>query len=126
MCYLYWIIIDDEDVFKGPNEDNWGYADFVHHDMLYSPNNQFVKNDVIFLCASIIRGDVLPKQLTKFHRNILSSYKEGLTGECTLVVSGKEFKVKIKLFKVLLVILDFQNSFDSPFQSIQSDVYSRY
>lgn len=88
-----------------------GTYDFVHHNDLYSPDSQFVKNNVVFFCTRIFNGNVLPKQLiepyriilrdmlseepTKFHRNLLKSYEEGFTGECTLKVPGEEFKVNV-------------------------------
>jgi hypothetical protein len=82
-------------VFEKPDKNGWGYADFVHHDKLYLAINQFIKNDVVFLCARIIREDLKPQTETKFYHNFWSSYKEGLTGECVLKVSNEEFKVKL-------------------------------
>jgi hypothetical protein len=117
------IIIDAENVFvEGSIEDTWGYRDFVRYDKLYSVNNRFVKNDVVFLCAHVIREDALSKPKietkTEFHRNLWSSYKKGLTGECTLNVSGKEFKVKITLFRILYFILGFEDAFDGSFEGL--------
>jgi hypothetical protein len=121
------IFIDDEDVFENkPGNKRWGYWNFVRHDKLYSANNQFVKNNVVFLCARIIREDALSKQKpqmdTEFYHNLWSSYNEGLTGECILKVSGEEFKVKLSSFAMLQVILDLQDDFNGSFQGLQSHV----
>jgi hypothetical protein len=87
------IFIDAESVFEIPNAKNWGFFEFVHHDKLYSANNKFVKNDVVFLCARIVRKGVLPRPPSDFCQNLWLSYKNELTGECILKVSGEEFKV---------------------------------
>jgi hypothetical protein len=77
-------------MFDKSKKQGYGRSEFVHHSMLYSTDSQFVKNDVIFLCARIVQGDALPKQSTEVNRNIWSPYKE----EFTLIVSDKKIKVK--------------------------------
>jgi hypothetical protein len=73
--------------------NSWGYPRFIHHDRLYSPNNSFVKNDMIFLCVRIVRGDSLPTFPTEFHRNFFAAYKRDLHGNAILKVADKTFKV---------------------------------
>jgi hypothetical protein len=104
--YLYCIFVDTEQVFDNkPGKNSWGVPQFVHHDELYSADNQFVKNDVVFLCARIVRGDALPKLKTDFNRNLWSSYNKGLTGECTLLVSGEELKVWFNFIEITYLFL---------------------
>jgi hypothetical protein len=67
----------------------------VHHDLLYPPKNQFVKNDTVIICIRIRRGDVLPERVTKFNQNIWDSFKEGLRGECTLEIPGAKIKASL-------------------------------
>jgi hypothetical protein len=86
-----------EHLFDKSNSSGWGYSNFVHHDEIYAPKNHFVKNDIVILCCQIVRGNASTKLITELHRKLWNSYSEGLVGECTLRVSGKEFKVSISI-----------------------------
>lgn len=75
----------------------YGYPAFVHHDKLYSPK----KNDVVFLCCRVVRESSAPIIQSEFRPKLYESYQLGLVGECTLDVSGKQYKVSPVITKFI-------------------------
>jgi hypothetical protein len=88
------LFIKAEHLFKKSSSTGLSYLKFVHHDKVYPPNNDFVKNDIIIVCCQIVRGSHLLLH-SNFNLKFWDSYAKGFTGECTLKVSGREFKVRI-------------------------------
>jgi hypothetical protein len=57
------ISLESERIFdKSTKKQMWGYSEFFYHDELYSPNENFVKFDTIYVCCKISCGNELPKR----------------------------------------------------------------
>jgi hypothetical protein len=79
----------------------YGWPKFAHHDKVYSPNNDFVKDDFLFVCCQvrpIIEHNGLSADFDKKLRmNLFSMYEKGIDEKFTIKVNSEELTVSCRV-----------------------------
>jgi hypothetical protein len=70
---------------------------FAHHDKIYSPDNDFVKDDFLFVCCQvrpvIEHSGLIAKFDKELRARLFSLYEKGVDEKCILKVDGEKLTV---------------------------------
>jgi len=100
----------------------FGSREFIHHNRLYSPQNDFVKNDFIFICCEVRR--LLPNTVEQKQPAIDTKewkfFDGGFADWCTIRVSNHDFKIGKN--KVMAFSSVFEAMFKSGMQEARTGI----